>query len=124
LTAFCKNCPKNHFGVAATSPPFSASVKLAVVMSKMAIPGDHGNRFKTELTQFLAELAVSNHKAQMVPANPEQRLKRLRRLLHTVGRVRREDCLTDRLALDRERHAFQLERKFPNGAARETTSCQ
>jgi hypothetical protein len=87
------------------------------------LPGAPG--FARQLsTLFLAELAVSNHKAQTVPADPEQQFKRLRMLLHAVGRVRREDCLTDRLALDRERQAFQLERKFPNGAARETTSRQ
>ena len=51
-------------------------------------------------TVLLAELALAGRKAQTEFANPAEQFERLRELLHTVGRVRREDCLTSRLALD------------------------
>lgn len=65
-----------------------------------ALPGAPGLARQIS-TVLLADLAVSARDAQTELTDPAERFERLRALLHTVGRVRREDCLTDRLALTR-----------------------
>jgi hypothetical protein len=69
-------------------------------------------------TVFLAELVLSARKAQTELTDPAEQFERLRSLLHAVSQVRREDCLTERLALDRERQALRQERKLLKAAGR------
>jgi hypothetical protein len=54
-------------------------------------------------TLLVAELAAAARSAQAELTDPAEQCQHLQELLHTLARVRRQDCLAGRLALDRER---------------------
>lgn len=74
-----------------------------------------------QLSTFLvAQLAVSARTVRGEVTDPKEQWERLRAMLRTVGQVRREDYLTGRLALDRERQAFVVKKKQRDGGSPET----
>jgi hypothetical protein len=56
-------------------------------------------------TVLVAELAASAHEALSAITDPAEQCAQLRDLLHTLARVRRQDCQAGRLAIDQELRA-------------------
>lgn len=54
---------------------------------------------------LVAELALAANEAQTQLTDPAERCKRLQELLHTLAKVRQQDFLAGRLAIERERRA-------------------
>ena len=57
-------------------------------------------------TVLMADLATPVLQAEHQPADPEEKFAQLKKVLHTVSKVRRDDYRAGRLALDREREAY------------------
>ena len=57
-------------------------------------------------TVLMADLATAVLQAEHQPADPEEKFAQLKKVLHTVSKVRRDDYRAGRLALDREREAY------------------
>jgi len=63
---------------------------------------------------LVAELAASARDALAAITDPAERCVRLLELLHTIVRVRRQDCLAGKLVIERERRARERKKEKEN----------